>query len=305
MTVMAEECSVQVTREPGVRNQFGRGNFYQTDRIASRKVMVISALALVSAAAGVVMIGSPDPEITQRQASGFLPLQSPQSQASAAAIDVPRVEKNLAASGASGDGNSTSNARRGHRLSGPQLVIRPRNITIPPGALAEGILISGASNGPVKAKLTQALMQNGETLIEEGAILFGQGQSTEERLYIRFSKVIFPDGTIAAISAQAADPDDKIAGVKGSKIGPYALRLGAAIGLNFVSGLSEGMQDQDVQQGVAVKRASVKNSLLNGASRAAIAQSQESMNELHNQKPIIEVGAGTKIFVLFEDNRPE
>jgi hypothetical protein len=87
-------------------------------------------------------------------------------------------------------------------------------------------LATGASNGPVKAILTEGLTISGEELIEPEAVLLGTGQSTEERLFIHFDKVVFKDGSMASIQADAADSSDKTPGLKGSKVGQYALRLG-------------------------------------------------------------------------------
>ena len=53
----------------------------------------------------------------------------------------------------------------------PQLVGRPRNVLIPPGAMAEARLVSGASNGLIRAELTETLSQSGESLLEEGTVL--------------------------------------------------------------------------------------------------------------------------------------
>jgi hypothetical protein len=48
-----------------------------------------------------------------------------------------------------------------------------------------------------------------------------------------------------------------------------------------------------------VPKSTVKNAMLNGASRAALDQSREMMTSLKNDKPIIEVPDGTPIYVLF------
>ncbi len=185
------------------------------------------------------------------------------------------------------------------KLSGPKLLKRPRDISITPGALAMAALATGASNGPVKAILTDGLTVGGEELIEPQAVLLGTGQSSEERLFIRFDKVVFKDGSMAAIQADAADSSDKTPGLKGSKVGQYALRLGGSVGLNFVSGLADGLQEKEVQGPAVVNKSTVKNAMLNGASRAALDQSREMMTSLKNDKPIIEVPEGTPIYVLF------
>lgn len=192
-------------------------------------------------------------------------------------------------------------ARRGiaQKFYGPQLISRPQGVAIPPGTLVGARLVSGASNGPVKATLTDAIYVNGDPVVEEGTVLLGTGASTEERLFVRFSKLVFRDGRVEKIAAEAADQSDKIAGLKGSKIGNHALRLAGSIGLNFISGMSEVLQDQHTNpMGMPVKETSLKNALLNGTEKASMEEAGDILSGLKDARPIIEVPAGTSIYVL-------
>ena len=45
----------------------------------------------------------------------------------------------------------------------------------------------------------------------------------------------------------------------------------------------------------------MKNALLNGASRASLDEGQEMMNEYRSERSSVTVGAGVVIFVLFSD----
>lgn len=185
------------------------------------------------------------------------------------------------------------------KFYGPQLISRPRGLVIPPGTIVEARLVSGASNGPVKAMLTDAIYVNGDPVVEEGTVLLGTGASTEERLFVRFSKLVFRDGRVERITAEAADQSDKIAGLKGSKIGNRTLRLAGSIGLNFVSGASEVLQDQRTNpMGMPMKETSLKNALLNGTEKASVEEASDILSGLKDAKPIIEVPAGTPIYVL-------
>jgi hypothetical protein len=184
--------------------------------------------------------------------------------------------------------------------SGPEVVERPRVVHIPPGVMLKAILRSGASNGPVRAELSEALSINDEQLLEEGSMLVGIGSSTEERLFIRFSQVVFHDGSVTSIQAQACDAGDQIAGLKGSEVGNYALKLVAGAGLNFLGGMSDALQDSTGQNGTVVRPPTARNALLNGSTRAALEQSNDVLSSVKNRQPIIEVPSGTRIFVLTE-----
>lgn len=211
-------------------------------------------------------------------------------------MEAERIARNLVRERTSGTGKL--------RFSAPQLIERSKTTQIPAGSLALATLVSGASNGPVKAALSEALIVNGEVVLPEGTILLGSGSSTEERLFITFSKLVHRDGKSEPIQAVAADIKDKIAGLKGSKIGNYAMRLGAGIGLNFVSGMAEVLQDQEAvgPMGMPVKKATMKNAFLNGAEKASLEQASEIMSGLKDKQPIIEVKAGSTIYVLFGEN---
>jgi hypothetical protein len=187
-------------------------------------------------------------------------------------------------------------------LTVPKLISRPRNVKVPAGTFVKAVLLTGASNGLVKAELKEEVAVNGETYAPAGSVVVGQGNSTQERLLVQFTKLIHQDGTSESIQAVAADKSDKTAGLKGSRVGQQALKLAAGIGLNFLGGMSEGLQDTTGQQGVAVRTPSVKNALLNGAAKASIEQSNDLMSEVRNSQPIIQVDAGIEIYVLFADS---
>jgi hypothetical protein len=188
---------------------------------------------------------------------------------------------------------------KGPTYTGPQVIHR-EIAGIPPGTLVKARLVTGASDGPVRAKLLQDVSVQGEILIESGGILLGQGTSTEERLFIRFDRMVKKDGTTLQIQAQAIDQGDRIAGLRGNKVSTELAKLGAGIGLNFVGGMSEALQETEVKGGVAVKSNSFKNALLNGATYAALDQSKEVISSYKEKAPRIEVEKGKIIYVMTE-----
>lgn len=203
-------------------------------------------------------------------------------------------QKNVAvATQTTGDEESQKKTRPGIGI-----ILRSSGKKIPPGTYGVAVLLSGASNQFVRAELTDAVKVAGETLIPQGAVLVGQGTSSEERLYINFKQAVLRDGSAIAIDAKACDMDDQVVGVKGNQVGNKTLKLGAAIALNFASGLSQGLQETEVKGGVAVRKADPKNALLNGASSAALEESKNLMTDIRSDNEI-EVAVGEKICVLF------
>ncbi len=183
--------------------------------------------------------------------------------------------------------------------SGLEIVKRENAGIIPPGTYGKAKLITGATNGPVKAELIESLNFNGEEFAPEGTILVGSGTTTKTRLHISFSKMVFKDGVVQNIKAQACDNSDQIAGLKGERLSRYSMLLATGAGLNFLGGLSEGLQETNVQNGVPVKKSDLKNAALNGASKAAFEQSKDVLGDLQEAKTMIQVDNGTEFYLLF------
>lgn len=184
--------------------------------------------------------------------------------------------------------------------SAPEVIGRPNLGKIPPGTMVKAKFITGASNGPLKAILAEALTINGEDIAPEGTTLVGSGSSGEDRLTVQFTKLVFKDGKSQSIQAQGCDLSDQTVGVKGKKLSKYAVLLATGAGLNFLGGVAEGMQESQVQNGVATKKSDLRNAALNGASKAALDQSQAVLSDLKSKKSVIQVDSGKEFYVLFE-----
>ena len=185
------------------------------------------------------------------------------------------------------------------KFSGPQAISRPRISKVIPGVQAQATLLTTGGNGLVKVRLLEPVAFNGDELIEVGSILIGTGQSTEDRLFVQFNQIVFPNGDVDSIQAQAVDIKDQSMGLRGKTVWRQAVKLGAAVGLYFVAGLSEGLQQKEVHGDQVITKPTAKNALLNGAKTASLELSQEKMNELKNSPVQIEVKAGTRLYVVF------
>ena len=292
---MSDE-EVKVAQEKDAAVQFGKGPVYRQGKRMSLKATASCALASLAALIPVFLLSAPDKPETDAQER----VKAPEN------TELDGGGKSVSLDAYSAQEEKAKRAEKSKvrgapvlRLRGLEAMDRPRASKVPPGSLVKAVLTSGASNGPVRAELKEALSVNGEALLPEGAVLLGVGQSTENRLFIRFTQVIFKSGQFETIDAAAIDGSDRIAGLRGSKLGRYATKLGAAVGLNFVSGLADGLQEKEAIGQQVVNRASAKNALLNGASRASLDLANETMSGLKNQTPVIEVEAGKEIFVLF------
>lgn len=172
---------------------------------------------------------------------------------------------------------------------------------IPIGSETKAILVSGATDGIVKAKITQSLNVDGEPLIPENSILFGKGKSGEERLYVEFNKVIFPSGESFQILAQSFDPSDKIQGLKGAIVGTRAKKMGMAMGMGFLGGMADGMRETSGSSLFMNQKPTMKDAALSGASKAALNQSEAYLEEMKKSPNIIEVKSGTEFIIIIDE----
>lgn len=287
------EIVVEEASEPKVEARFG---FQKLKGPSSSLTIKISVVAIVLCATGILLMRGPE------KSESTSSVKAPEASQLSGHQDI-----NLEEYSQTSEGEKIRNQNRQRvsrivvKFPGLQRIDRKWAGQIPPGSIIKAVLVTGASNGAVRAEAKESLRVQGETLIPQGAVLLGSGQSTEERLFIRFSQLVFKDGTAQNIQGQAADSDDKTVGLKGSKVGKYVLKYAAAVGLNFAGGMAEGLQDREVVNQQVVTKSDTKNALLNGASRAAIEMANETMTDLKNNAPIIQVDAGKEILIIFEN----
>ncbi len=288
---------VEIVSEPGVKNQWGKGMLYSRD---GKKFTIKMKEAMWGGLFGFVVLSlflliQGDPEVAK------------QAQPNIDSPDLNSVSNQLQNIPGIGDGAplSTSNGstlKRSVRFLGPQLSVNQSSQKIPPGSTVKAVLLTTGTDGLIRAKSVEPMVSYGETKFDEGTIFLGTGTSSDDRLKINFRQMVFQDGTFQNVEAEAFDDSDQMLGLKGEKIKSEGLKLGAAIGLNFAGGLSEGLQDSDVQGGVEVKKSNLKNAMLNGAATAALDQSREMMSDFKNQHNNVSVPAGKTLIITFEGN---
>jgi Bacterial conjugation TrbI-like protein len=174
---------------------------------------------------------------------------------------------------------------------------------IPPGAEGQAVLLSGGTNGLVKARLTESVKVDGTTVLESGVLLLGEGHSSEERLYIDFRRAVFRSGNSMAISAQAYDVKDAILGLRGSRVNDMTLKIAATSGLNFLSGMALGFETPSFDEIGRPHRPSARDAALNGVAQAAGEEAKRALEDVKNRAPVIEVPAGTSLIVTFDGGR--
>lgn len=288
-----KEQSVEVISEPKLETRFG---FAIEEKPLPREIAKYCAIASGLSLLLIISMKSPEkeievsPQLTTPEASQINSNSDRQQfESYSVSQENERLKQN----------NKKPRNKIIVRLPGLQKIDRRKSSQVPPGSMIKAILVTGASNGPVRTEITEPLRIQGEILLPVGATLLGTGQSTEDRLMIRFTQVIFKDGSFDTIQAQAVDIEDKMVGLKGSRLGKYAFKYATAIGLNFVGGLTEGLQEREVLGQQVVTKTNAKNALLNGANKATIELANETMTGIKNSASEIQIPAGQNILIIF------
>jgi hypothetical protein len=293
---MSEEVNVTIVKDDGHKNQWGVGNFLYRDEGMKKS---LNAKALAGVVGSALIMATTCSVLTETNKSTGAENKSPipfNEQVS----NQPNIQIREGNSDLKGPARPKAILQAPKSYTGLQVIMRPNIGKIPPGTIVKAKFVTGASNGPVKAVLTEPLVMNGEGLVDEGTVLIGQGSSTEDRLMIQFTKMVYKDGTFQRVQGQACDESDQTVGDKGHKLSKYAVMLAAGAGLNFLGGVAEGLEESQVQNGVPVKKSDLRNAALHGASIAALDQSKEILSNLRQSNTVIQVDSGKDFYVLFD-----
>lgn len=297
---MGEDTEVKFSRDNGSKRQWATGLFYRKDgrkrTLAAKPVLGFLGGFFLFGIICIFLQDSPTPQSSEK--SQFK-AEDQLTQGESHDIAEYQYNEQKVNDQKSPGTHAVRRPQKPVRYSGLQVVARTTKLIVPPGRMVKAKLLSGASNGPVRAKLLDDIEVDGEVLMDAGAIVVGNGSSTEERLMIRFNQLV-AGAKVYQIQAQACDEEDQVVGLKGSTVGNHALKLAAGIGLNFAGGASMALQESDVKGGVEVKKSSMKNALLNGAAQASLEQARNMMSDLKSQQPVIEVPAEHEFFLMFQ-----
>lgn len=193
-----------------------------------------------------------------------------------------------------------SNKKIGSLFSKMKVFERSFLSEIPDGAEVDAKLnLSVLPQTLVSAHLISSLTVDGEVVLPKNTEVFGMSQEIDSRMSIEFIKAVLPTGEKHKIKAFAHERKDTSFGLKGSQVGPRTITALASTGLYFVSGLSEGLIERQMTENQVSIKASMKNGLLNGASKASMEQSRQILSDLKNKQSVLRVKKGKKFKLIF------
>lgn len=138
--------------------------------------------------------------------------------------------------------------------------------------------------------------------VPKGSTLFGKikysGQGN--KVFMTFSKGVFPTGEEFEIEAQALNSKDYSPGLEGDFHGKSGVRIATALGLSVVSGASTILMEREqlnAQGGPSVPKATLKNAMYGGLSQAANNEAQRQGQRISEKAEYVTIDAGKDLIV--------
>ena len=137
--------------------------------------------------------------------------------------------------------------------------------------------------------------------LPKNTILFGNitYPNHGKKVFMRFTKALLPDGKEAVFQAQALNTKDYSPGLEGKFHSGATSRIAATLGLTMVSAFTDTLTEKQVSgsEGVVTPKATVKNALYQGISKASAAEAPRQAEELSKVQAYVTVPAGREMIV--------
>ena len=181
---------------------------------------------------------------------------------------------------------------------------------LPSGTNFIGKLLSSINTNEqgqvIKASLPYGARHPRGGSLPKGTILHGlaslDGES--DKVFIRFHKIIFPDGKEFRIDAQALNSADYSPGLLGVRHSNTDLKMASSIGLTMVSTASDVLTRRSgigsiggITMGPDSPDATMKNAILQGVSQASRQEAQKQAQDLGNVPDYVTIPSGSDLII--------
>lgn len=137
--------------------------------------------------------------------------------------------------------------------------------------------------------------------LPKNTVLFGSINypNRGKKVFMRFTKALLPDGKETVLLAQALNTKDYSPGLEGKFHSGATSRIAATLGLTMVSAFTDTLTEKQVlgSEGVVTPKATLKNALYQGISKASAAEAPRQAEELSKAQAYVTVSAGREIIV--------
>ncbi|MEZ4814406.1 MAG: TrbI/VirB10 family protein [Bdellovibrionota bacterium] len=178
----------------------------------------------------------------------------------------------------------------------PRLLTRYDALDIPEIKI-KAKLVHSVAKGQVHAKLLENFRVNGELVSRAGAEVVGKvTAASPERILINFHTMEAITGDKFSVVASAFDEADALEGIAPSQAKQKAWNVAHKIAFTFLGGLADGLQTRSTMG--RKLGGTVENAFLEGASRVANDEAQNTISNAQSKEVVTPISAG-KEFVLY------
>ncbi len=176
---------------------------------------------------------------------------------------------------------------------------------LPVGTNLIGKLLTGIDTREVKQFYKVFLPYGGRSKhggsIPKNSILFGTVSypGKGKKVFMQFSKALLPDGREVELKAQALNAKDYSPGLVGEFHSKAIERVASTLGLTMVSAITDTLTEKQVlgTEGTVTPKATTKNALYQGISKASEMEAQRQMAELGDVQEYVTIPAGQELIV--------
>ena len=189
----------------------------------------------------------------------------------------------------------------------PQVIERKGNPTskLPIGSNLVGKLLTSIDTRESEQLCKVLLPYDGKGKQGEGlpknTILFGNitYPNHGKKVFVRFTKALLPDGKETMLQAQALNTKDYGPGLEGKFYSGATSRIAATLGLTMVSAFTDTLTEKQSlgAEGAITPKATVKNALYQGISKASAAEAPRQAEELSKAQAYVTIPAGKEMIV--------
>ncbi len=279
------------------------------------RVMLCAASIVLTGVCVTLFLGSQD------DASFFGKTDKPLSLSDDARPTPPATDSKVGSLLKNSEGRGTGGARqRPSGGAGMKVNYRAKQVLVSEGAfdaartIPMGTNLIGKTLTTIDTRQAEQLVKvllpyggrfQGGGEIPKQSILFGHVSygGKGKKVFVKFSKGIFPSGEEFSLEAQALSSGDYSPGVVGRFHGNADVKIASALGLTMVAGMSDVLTEKEslggsaLQSGAVTPKATMKNALYHGVSQVAKTEAQRQAEAIGNEQEYVTVDAGTDLIV--------
>jgi hypothetical protein len=141
--------------------------------------------------------------------------------------------------------------------------------------------------------------------LPKNSVLFGQVTygGKGEKVFVKFTKGVFPSGQEFQVEAQGLSPGDYSPGLAGRFHGNADMRVASSLGLTMVAGMSDVLTEKEsiggggLMPGSVTAKSNMRNAIYHGVGAVAQSEASRQAEAIGEAEEYVTVDAGTDLII--------